>query len=99
MFTKVSIFITACLLPVLVMAHDSHENKQVITYCSDPRPQICTMDYTPVCGLVDKKEVKTYGNACGACGDVKVTAHVPKECQTDSYKQFNLSKPQGKNNN
>ena len=35
--------------------------------CIDPRPQICTMDYTPVCAMRDGGETATYANACGAC--------------------------------
>lgn len=59
--------------------------------CSDPRPQICTMDYTPVCATRDNgvrcittpctsTEMATYANACGACADVRVFYHVPGAC-------------------
>lgn len=54
--------------------------------CMDPRPQICTMDYTPVCAshcittLCEAPVMKTYANACGACADPAVNYHQPGEC-------------------
>jgi hypothetical protein len=35
--------------------------------CADPRPQMCTRDYRPACGLHRDGTRKTYGNACSAC--------------------------------
>ena len=40
--------------------------------CEDPRPQVCTMDYRPVCGNLADGSQKTYSNGCGACGDAAV---------------------------
>ena len=59
--------------------------------CSDPRPEICTMDYTPVCATRDNgrrcltlpcesTETATYSNACSACSDPRVIYHLPGEC-------------------
>ena len=48
--------------------------------CSDPRPQMCTMDYTPVCGNHKDGSSKTYGNACGACSNPEVVGHLLGEC-------------------
>ena len=51
------------------------------TACGEPRPQVCTMDYNPVCGLRPAAERRSYGNACGACADPAVVAHVPGTCE------------------
>ena len=48
--------------------------------CEDPRPQVCTMDYTPVCAIRDGGERATYANACGACADQRVNYHLPGAC-------------------
>ena len=48
--------------------------------CEEPRPQICTMDYRPVCGTLNDASVKTYANGCGACGDANVVSWVEGEC-------------------
>jgi len=59
---------------------DSMQNKKTATVCEEPRPQVCTMDYRPVCGNLADGSVKTYSNGCGACGDAKVTSWVEGEC-------------------
>jgi hypothetical protein len=61
------------------------------TTCTNPRPQACTMDYTPVCATRDtgircvttpcpSSEKKTYSNGCGACSDPKVSEYVQGAC-------------------
>jgi len=90
MLIKSKILFAACFLSVAAYAHDSDEKDKKITLCKEPRPQMCTMDYTPVCGLVNNNMVKTFGNACGACGELKVSAYITNECQSDSLKYFDL---------
>ena len=62
--------------------------------CVVPRPEICTRDYRPVCGLrntgircvtqpCDSWETKTYSNACTACSDVPVYGWRPGECEEE----------------
>ena len=63
---------TAKPLPIL----PSYSNS-----CPDERPQMCTMDYRPVCGTTESGELKTYSNACGACSDVTVRGYSDGECK------------------
>lgn len=62
--------------------------------CVVPRPEICTKEWRPVCGLRDTGvrcvttpcpswETKTYGNACAACADVDVYGWRPGECERE----------------
>ncbi len=59
--------------------------------CQNPRPEICTFEYNPVCGQRDtgircvttpcpSTEWQTFGNACTACGDPAVAGYYPGEC-------------------
>ena len=48
--------------------------------CTDPRPQVCTRDYRPVCGTRRDGTRQTYDNACGACADANVVSHIPGPC-------------------
>jgi hypothetical protein len=40
--------------------------------CEEPRPQVCTMDYRPVCASLAGGGWKTFSNGCGACADSSV---------------------------
>lgn len=59
--------------------------------CESPRPQFCTREYRPVCGLRDtgvrcitepcpSTELNTYGNACDACSDESVRGYTEGAC-------------------
>ncbi len=46
-----------------------------LTTCSEPRPEICTMNYRPVCEqLDDSSKIDSIG--CNACSDPQVTGYL-----------------------
>jgi len=47
--------------------------------CPNPRPQACTMDYNPVCGVVGDK-MQTFANGCTACSESKVKGYYLRPC-------------------
>jgi hypothetical protein len=67
------------------------KEKQVPVACADPRPQVCTMIYDPVCATRDtgircittpcpSSEQVTKSSSCSACSDPKVISYVKGEC-------------------
>ncbi len=50
--------------------------------CQAPRPQMCTRQYDPVCGIAADGVRKTQGNACSACSDAAIVAYVSGECDS-----------------
>jgi hypothetical protein len=69
--------------------------KPTIIQCTNPRPEICTRDYRPVCATRDSgircvtipcpsTESATYPNGCSACADPKVFHHQPGKCEQAS---------------
>jgi hypothetical protein len=49
--------------------------------CPEVRPEMCTMDYDPVCGRLSDGSFKTFSNACNACTDQQVYSYYPGECK------------------
>ena len=75
-FTGALVFLGACAAADV----PSQQQKMAMTQCKDPRPQICTMDYSPVCGISQDGSKKTYSNGCGACSDPKVMEYSQGVC-------------------
>ena len=50
--------------------------------CRDPRPQICTAIYDPVCAYRpgQKLSPSTYASDCSACADPEVIGYVRGAC-------------------
>jgi hypothetical protein len=48
--------------------------------CASPRPQMCTNDFRPSCGVRRDGTRKTYGNACSACADADVESQAAGAC-------------------
>ena len=62
--------------------------------CTEPRSEMCTRDWRPVCARRDTGvrcvttpcpswETRTYGNACSACADPAVHGFWPGECRSE----------------
>ena len=65
--------------------------KITTTRCNIPRPEVCSMDYKPVCATRYSKtqcekipceitETSTYSNGCVACSDVRVISYQSNKC-------------------
>jgi hypothetical protein len=48
--------------------------------CTDPRPEICTQNYAPVCGVHEDGSRQTYSNGCTACSNPEVVGALPEPC-------------------
>jgi hypothetical protein len=59
---------------------DGNSSSAPLIMCVDPRPEICTQYYDPVCGSFEKGDFKTFGNACTACSKAAVIGHRPGAC-------------------
>ena len=66
----------------LLELNDSNtmDGQKTIT-CKEPRPQVCTQDYRPVCAALPDGDFKTYSNGCSACSDPAVTGYSEGACE------------------
>lgn len=60
---------------------DNKETEPLV--CQDPRPEVCTMEYDPVCGKKSDGSYKTYSNGCTACSDPDVMSYCKGQCQSE----------------
>ena len=51
-----------------------------LTQCSEPRPQVCTMEYAPACAQLVSGGNREYASACNACADDAVASYLPGPC-------------------
>ena len=51
-----------------------------LVQCTDPRPQVCTMEYAPACATLKSGGQKEYASGCNACADDAVAAYLPGPC-------------------
>ncbi|VAW72544.1 hypothetical protein MNBD_GAMMA10-1727 [hydrothermal vent metagenome] len=51
-----------------------------ITVCTEPRPQICTQVYVPVCASLKGGAAKTMSSGCSACSKADVVSYQSGEC-------------------
>lgn len=68
------------LVLALALAGCAASPPSLVTRCAEPRPQVCTMEYDPVCGYRLAGDRALYSSPCNACADGAVAAYVPGQC-------------------
>ncbi|EAQ98689.1 hypothetical protein [Congregibacter litoralis] len=51
------------------------------TTCKEPRPQVCTMIFAPVCATTVSGGLATHASGCNACADDQVLTYVDGACE------------------
>jgi hypothetical protein len=78
--------VTILFLSAAACGCSATQMKDDLTECTEPRPEVCTMDYTPVCGLQrvsGSEQWKTFSNACSACSDSTVVGYNKDACEAN----------------
>jgi len=60
---------------------ESSKGVETLTPCQEPRPQVCTREYRPVCAKLQDGGFKTYANGCTACTDPAVAGYRDGACE------------------
>ncbi|MFT6287915.1 MAG: hypothetical protein ACJAYC_003324 [Halieaceae bacterium] len=71
---------TCIFVPLLAACAGSGPTTTLTTQCTSPRPQVCTMEYAPVCAIQTGGGRGDYSSACNACADDKVTGYLNGPC-------------------
>ena len=56
------------------------KNAGSLVLCPEPRPQICTREYRPVCAQMQDGTFKTYSTGCTSCSDPNVIGYRDGAC-------------------
>ena len=51
-----------------------------IILCEEPRPQVCTKEYNPVCAMLKDGSARTGATGCTSCSDPEVTGYTMGAC-------------------
>ncbi|MEP5567138.1 MAG: hypothetical protein ABJN62_04830 [Halioglobus sp.] len=65
---------------LIIVGCETQPTPTLTTQCAEPRPQVCTMEYAPVCADLVAGGNKQYASGCNACADDSVSGYLNGEC-------------------
>ena len=78
-FVILCLSLVSCVIYTKPEATDKPRKFDMIN-CEEPRPELCTRDFRPVCSLNDSGKYKTYPAACDACSHKEVISYYKGDC-------------------
>jgi hypothetical protein len=78
---RAGIAVLALALGACAAPGDPAPTGDPVTACTEPRPQVCTMIYDPVCATLIEGGRADYSSPCNACADDVVAAWEPGTCE------------------
>jgi len=84
LFLLLTLFVAVSCSQEATLADNTVQAVSNVVTCSEPRAQMCTREYRPVCATLQNGKQKTYANGCEACADSQVKAYTPDACAIDT---------------
>jgi hypothetical protein len=75
------LFLVVVLASCAYSGEKSNTEAATLIACEEPRPQICTREYNPVCASLKDGTTQTAATGCTACSDSKVVGYEMGECK------------------
>ncbi len=75
-----SLLSIACATTVDEKSNINEPGALDLILCEDPRPQICTREYDPVCGTLKNGSTVTGSTGCTSCSDHDVVGYKMGAC-------------------
>ncbi len=82
-FTSLALIFTLAIVAcdTTIAKNDVPSEENIIVTCTEPRPQICTNEYKPVCATLENNKQETYATGCTACADKFVLSYRNGVCE------------------
>ncbi len=85
-FSRKLLLVPLTILSISCASYDQKEEKDIepgaldLILCENPRPEICTREYNPVCGTLKDGSTKTGATGCTSCSDPEVVGYKMGAC-------------------
>jgi hypothetical protein len=60
---------------------ETNSDMSELIKCPEERPEMCTMQYEPVCANLQDNTQQTFSNGCSACSGKETIAYQQGECK------------------
>ena len=79
--STITLFMAMMLSACVSTTIEDKSDAPKLAKCPEERPEMCTMQYDPVCAKLIDNTLQTFSNSCSACADKQSVAYLQGECK------------------